>query len=237
LAYLDDILTYWETNEGKKAHKQYMDFLPYEQLWSHHFDLDIMDFYSEDYNGDIFHHFLCQYVPGLNGSCEYVTRDKEQAKAAPQSPKGGVTHARVGGSAQPLRAFFHVKDLYNISIPEEASEQLKMKLKFVKHCNDVFAKFGILSDPNYLDCINPVQEARLRNYSATVMQVFHEKQNGKPMTDEELAIGMARQDALFEKNKVKWKYCDVNMEKLFSNVTVTKELVEFSLPEWNLMGR
>lgn len=222
LTYLENSLTFWATNQGRKAAKYIIDFVPVMELWSQHFDLKIMDFYSENFGGDVFQHFVCSYVPNATNACQLVTQEK-----AKPNESGGAIRARVGGTVQPLRAFFHAMQLYNISNLDDKTEHMKTKAKFLGNANQVFERFDILSNPYYLDCMSSDQEARLKNYSLYVMQSYYQRELGSDMSELELADGIAKQNRLFEKIKAEGKYCDVNLEKLFFNDTIAAELMKF----------
>jgi hypothetical protein len=67
--FLANTLTVLQNKEGRN---------PYNKLevWSHHFDLDVMDFYYETYEEDIFHNFICHHTPDAYKTCQLLTTEK-----------------------------------------------------------------------------------------------------------------------------------------------------------------
>jgi hypothetical protein len=238
--YLETALKVMESKAGKKPYRD-LDVLSKLEVWSHHFDLDVMDFYRETKEEDLVQHFICHHIPDANKTCQLLNNEKKELIKNSDKRDKVTSHVRVSASLQPLRSYFYAIEKYgeyqNTSaiLEDESvyqhfkneSTSVKYLPRYLENAGKVFEERDLLSNPYYLDCISPGLEAKLKNYSTIVMQAFHEKRHGRPMTQKELVNGIEKQHEVFEKNRVGGKYCDLNLDRVFLNDTIASALIDF----------
>jgi hypothetical protein len=241
-SFLKSALSVLENKKGRQRHPyNSLNVWSKVEIWSHHFDLDFMDFYSETYDGDIFQNFICDHTPDASKTCQLLTSKKQESLKASTKSKKHAIHARASTSLEPLKSYFYAKEKYaefqNISTtvenasrylyPTNASAMVNYRSRYIKNAKLVFEEHDLLSNPYFLDCISADLEAKFKNYSIILMQAFHEKKHGRQMTPQELVKGMTRHHEVFEKNMAMGKYCQLNLERVFLNDTIASALMDF----------
>jgi hypothetical protein len=239
-SFLESALMVLEDKEGRDPYHD-LNVLAKLKVWSRHFDLDVMDFYGEPYQEDIFQNFICHHTPDADRTCEFLTNEKQELLRTSEKVNKLSNHARVSGSLQPLRSFFYAIEKYgefeNSSTTMEygsrylylknASRRVNYRSRYIKNAELVFEEHHVLSNLYYLDCISADLEAKLKNYSTILMQTFYEEKHGRPMKGHELVKNIGRQREVFEKNMALGKYCDLNLERLFRNDSIASALMDF----------
>ncbi|KAL3925543.1 MAG: hypothetical protein SGILL_000338 [Bacillariaceae sp.] len=236
-SFLQSKLAGWGEASNQTKPKKFNDHLDHRWLldfWSNLIDLEISDFYSED--GDLFHRFLCHHIPKASGTCEILDNQKQEEgvmrENATLTTNATSIHTRRGKSLQNLRVLFFALETHQFllnatGLSEKEAKQARNKQRgqFLSATNKLFELYGVLNEGSYFsDCTHPDVEARLKEVSTSFMQSYSKQQHGTVMSGSELETAVAAQNALFEKNRV--KYCDVNLERFFGNETIREHLLQ-----------
>jgi hypothetical protein len=242
-SFLLESLKAWEqgedfTSHGFRAHRDHRKAL---KMWSSYFDLDVMDFYASDYEGDVVHNLVCEFIPNAAGTCNLLNQVKQDHKEFAvnvtlhnngKRGKATVIHARKSKSVHETRVQFFAEQTHQyLNATEMTDRELRqVRAKKLAHINGVLDHHGILLQGSvFLHCLSPELESRLKSISTSFMQAYHKQQFGTTMTDIELETAIINQDDLFEKNRM--KYCDLNLERLFGNITIKEHLLQGMVPK------
>ena len=238
--YLLKSLRGWEqgSNATAPAFKKHVDQRRALKMLSSYFEIDVMDFYSDQYKGALFHRFVCQHLPNATGTCNLLDAKQQEAEVRAAADNRTSTkastaiHARKSKSLHDARIVFFAEEThqyFNMSdMTDKELGQARGKNRALT--NRILDQYDVLVEgSNFLDCLPSDMESRLKSISTSCMQAFHQQKYGRSMNERELEMGRAAQDLLFEKNRM--KYCDVNMERLFANATIKELLLQDMVPK------
>ncbi|KAL3907245.1 MAG: hypothetical protein SGILL_008950 [Bacillariaceae sp.] len=207
-------------------------------MWSNYFHLDVMDFYATTHGGDVVHNFICEYIPNATATCNMLNKAKQHQKElstdtsmnSSEQVDATIVHARKSKSVHEARILAFALQQHNFKTTpglnerEAKNELYKKELEFEMNTASLLEEHAILSEASpYMDCLLPRMEFRLKSVATSFMEAYHKQKYGRDMSKIELDAALAKQDELFEKNRV--KYCDLNVKVLFENATIKAQLL------------
>lgn len=249
LTYVDQHFKFWDLQEQLTTTKSSscptivvppkytfvstLDFRPALHLWAKCFDFEVMDFYG--YDGDIFGNFVCNYLPDAKGTCHHLEQRRRNGTAL------APIQVRQSKSVHPRRAYSHIMEQKKAPVSSKTGNSLKKELNakyrartiFSRRAQTIFDKYGVEEAGSlYMDCITAPMEKRLLDVSLAIAQTIHKMQHcyhPTYMSTEQDAIDPGQQGkdmhmALWKKKMASRTYCDLNLERLFANQTISSEL-------------
>lgn len=194
--------------------------------WSKHFDdVSIFDLHQP---GDTFTNFVCQALPSADNLCKRLTEDTtEQAEYARNESTVPTSTAIVRVSSD-FHAERVVEEAYDRGL--RSTRDAKSKKRLVQKVRWALERDGIVFGPNksnpvYWNCLPAILEEEFRNASLTLMERLHMMTStSREPSNEEKTLALKEHHALFEKSKMKGKFCDINPNEVLNTSRLVKQV-------------